>query len=253
MSKTMSAVLLCLLAAPSARAQYLETYFNATSAGSWARYELTTTDPKGKSDVQIQTLSRLPDDAGNVVLEVHTEPAGQADGAKKKKSNKREAMTVQMHLKPGFLKELNPLNYMGHVERMILQKEGAKAQEMPMDMLRSMAGGAVQMLDYGSNVGSEGSEELQGIATKKYRVSGTLEMKVVFKQLRYAYVSDLWLASSIPFGRVQERTEMKDEKGQLRSTSATRLLEHGESGAASRIQGPIEKIEMPSMPALFGK
>jgi hypothetical protein len=232
-------VLLTLLWAPTLQAQYLADYFGATSPGSWARYDVTQTDAKNKSESQRMTLSRLPDQGGNAVLEMHFVPL--------KNGKPDKWTTMQMHLRPAYLKEKNPLNTVQHVERLILQVEGKKAQEMPIELMQSMTGGLTQMFDYSQNVVDLGADSVDGRAARHYRASGTIALKILFKELKYDYEAEIWLSGEVPFGRLKEHTVTKDSKGKLRSTNDTMLVESAASGAVSHISGEIEKVDMPKL------
>jgi hypothetical protein len=240
--KLLTALAAALLTAPAAGAQYATDYFRATPAGSWARHEVRTASEKGKTSVSRQTVSRLADVDGNLVIETRSEPV---------EGEKGKAFTVQVHVAPAVLEVKNPLAFAGHVRRMILQQDGEKAREFAPEMLQQMTGGAMQLFDYSSNVKDLGAETVDGRATEHYQASGEVELKVIVKTLRYAYTSDQWLSAEVPFGRVKENTVTRDDQGRTRSTIKMVLLASGADGAKSHLSGEIEKVEMPGLP--FGR
>lgn len=233
------AVVLAASHAPTAfgadLAKLQKAYFGGSKPGAWARYEQVTTDAKGKVTTSVQTVSRLENEGDRVWIETRTEP----------KEGKPKPSTTKMLMNPDFKVEKNALDFMKFIDRVIVQEDGGKAQEMPMDMFRSVMGGI--QLDYGADLEAKGTETVEGKSCDRYELKGAFDAKIAFFRMKGSWTSDLWLNDSVPFGRVKESVTMVDEKGKPMSKIETRLLETG-TGATSRIKGPVEKVEMPKMP-----
>ncbi len=234
-----TAVALCLyasLAAGSARADLATLArhnFTATKPGAWAKYEQTTTDPKGKTSVVEMTFARLENEGGNVWLEVRIDP---------KTGSRQKAQTIRYLLNPDFQPEKNPLNFMNYIERVIMQEDGKKAVEMPWEMLRPMMQSVLGMVDFGSDVTPKGAETVDGTSCDRFGLTGRYQFKILFINVKGTYDSDLWLSDSVPFGRVKETDVLKDEKGNVTRTE-WKLLGSG-TGYVSKITGPIEKSQI---------
>lgn len=214
-----------------------KAYFSGTKPGSFARYELTTTDAKGKVSVSTSTISRLENEGNRIWFEVRVEP---------KSGSKQKASTMKYLLKEDFKLEKNALNYLNYIDRIIMQEDGGQAQELSMDTFRTLGAAFISNVDYGSDVTPKGTDTVDGRSCDRYGLSGKFEFKVVFMNIKGTYDGDLWLNDSVPFGRVKESTVMKDEKGNVTSKSETKLLETG-AGATSRIKGPVQKVDLPKM------
>ena len=210
-------------------------YFAGTRAGSWARYEQVTTDAKGKVTTVVQTVSRLENEGDRVWMETRTEP----------KEGKKKASTAKFLMKTDFRPEKNALDFLNYIDRVIMQEDGGKAQEMPIDQFRAFTGGI--SVDYGVDVEAKGSESVEGKACDRFGMKGSFDVKILFMRMKGTWVSDVWLSDGVPFGRVKESIATSDEKGKLMSRTESRLLEAG-SGAVSRIKGPVEKVEIPKLP-----
>lgn len=238
-----TAAALCLIAplvAGSARAdlsKLTKAYFTATKQGSWAKYEQTTTDPKGKTSVVEMTVARLENEGGSVWLEVRIDP---------KAGSKQKAQTMRYLLNPAFQPEKNALNYVNHIERVIVQEDGQKAAELPWEMLRPMMQSVLGMVDFGSEVTEKGPDTVDGKPCGRFGLSGRYELKILFVTMKGTYESDIWLSDLVPFGRVKEIDVMKDDKGNVTRTE-WKLLGSG-SGYVSKITGPIEKSDMKKLP-----
>lgn len=234
--------LLLLTVGPAARAADLTTFqkatFSSTKPGSWARYEQTSADAKGKTQKTEVTLSRLGGDGDSVWFEVRSVPK---EGAKGKPT------TMKYRLNTDFRVEENALDYMKHVEAMIFQVDGDEAVEYPPDMMRQVAASFVSFVDYGAGVTSLGACSAEGRSGQKYAIHGSFDVKVVFVRMKGTSESELCMSDSVPFGRIAEKTVTKDDKGRLTNTIEMRLLDSG-SGATSAIKGPVKKVEMPPMP-----
>jgi hypothetical protein len=229
--------LLLSLATPSARADLstlAKPYFLGTKPGAWAKYEQTTTDPKGKTSVLEMTVARLENEGQSIWFEVRIDP---------KTGSKQKAQTTRYLLNPAFKPEKNPLNFVNYIERVITQEDGRKAVEMPWAMFRPLVQSLVGFVDYGANLTAKGTETIDGKACDRYGLSGRYEFKILFMTLKGTYESDLWLSDAVPFGRVKEVDVVKDDKGNITKTD-WKLLGTG-SGYASKITGPIEKSEPP--------
>lgn len=236
---TLAAALGATLALPAAGADLTKiqkAYFGGTKPGVWARYEQVTTDAKGKASTTTQTVSRLENEGDRVWFETRNEP---------KEGGKQKPSTTKMLMNTDFRPEKNALDFMKYIDRVIVQEDGGKAQEMPMEQFRALVGGI--QADYGADVESKGSETVDGKSCDRYRMKGAFDVKVVFIRMKGTWDSELWLSDSVPFGRVKESITVLDEKGKPMSKTDTRLLETG-TGAVSRIKGPVDKVEIPKMP-----
>ena len=220
---------LATAAAGADLATLTKAYFSATKPGSWARYEQTTTDSKGKTSVIEMTVARLENEGGNVWLEIRIDP---------KAGSKQKAQTTRYLLNPEFQPEKNPLNFVNYIERVITQEDGKKAAEMPWQMLKPMMQSVLGMVDFGSDVTGKGTQTVDGKTCDRYGLTGRYEFKILFISMKGTYESDLWLSDSVPFGRVKESDVVKDDKGNVTKTE-WRLLGSG-SGYVSKITGPIE-------------
>ncbi len=214
-----------------------KAYFSGTKPGSFAKYEQTTTDAKGKVSVSISTISRLENEGNRIWFEIRMEP---------KSGGKQKASTMKYLLKEDFKVEKNALNYFNYIDRIIMQEDGGQAQELPMETFRTLGSAFVSNVDYGSDVTPKGTDTVDGKSCDRYGLSGKFEFKVVFMTIKGTYEGDLWLNDSVPFGRVKESTVTKDDKGSLTSKSESKLLETG-TGATSRIKGPVQKVDLPKM------
>lgn len=236
------AAVLLLCAAGSAPAADLaafqKAYFGTTKPGSWAKYEQTTTDAKGKVQRSEMTLSRLGGDGDRVWFEIRMLPK---EGAKGK------ATTLKYLLDTDFKVEKDALDYMKYVESLVMQVDGEEAMEYPPDMMRQVAAAFVSNVDYGADVTSLGACSAEGKTGEKYAIRGSFDVKVVFVRVKGTTETELCMSDAVPFGRLHEKTVTKDDKGRLSSTTETRLLESG-TGATSAIKGPVKRIEMPKMP-----
>jgi hypothetical protein len=226
-------------AAPAADlTTFQKAWFASTKPGSWVKYEQTTTDPKGKVRKSEMTMSRLGGDGDATWFEIRMVPK---EGAKGKPT------TIKYLLKTDFKVEENALDYMKYVETMILQEDGKEAMEYPVEMMGQVNASLATTVDYGTNVTSLGACSADGKSGEKYRIEGSFDVKVVFVRMKGTTDTELCLSDSVPFGRLYEKTVTKDDKGKLRDTTETRVLDSG-SGATSAIKGPVKKIEMPKMP-----
>jgi hypothetical protein len=237
MRKTAVALsLVATLGAGDARADLAtlaKHYFTSTKPGAWAKYEQTTTDPKGKTAVLEMTIARLENEGENVWFEVRIDP---------KTGSRQKAETIRYLLNPAFQPEKNPLNFANYIERVIMQEDGKKATEMPWLMLRPMMQSVVGMVDFGSDVTPKGTESVDGRTCDRFGLTGRYEFKILFINMKGTYDADLWLSDSVPFGRVKETDVLKDEKGNVTRTE-WKLLGSG-SGYVSKITGPIETSGM---------
>jgi hypothetical protein len=219
---------------------FQKLYFSSTKPGSWAKYEQTSTDRKGKKTVTEMTLSRLDDEGGKTWFEMHIVP---------KSDTNAKPTTMKYLLSPDFPVEKNALDFTKYIERVILQQDGKKAQEMPWQQVRAMLGASLGYVDYGGSVERKGTDTAGGKTCDRYTMKGPFELKILFMRIKGSAESDICLNESVPFGRVTEHTITNDEDGKLMSTSDLRLVDSG-GGAKSRITGPIEKA--PDVPD-FGK
>jgi hypothetical protein len=215
-------------------ARLTKPYFAATKPGAFAKYEQTTTDPKGKTAIVEMTVARLENDGQNVWMEIRIDP---------KAGSRQKAQTTRYLLNPAFQPEKNPLNFVNYIERVITQEDGKKATEMPWEMLRPMMQSVLGMVDFGSDVTAKGPDTVDGKPCDRYGISGRYELKILFFNVKGTYESDLWLSDGVPFGRVKEVDVVKDEKGNVTKTE-WKLLGTG-SGYVTKITGPIEKSQPP--------
>lgn len=229
--------LLCVSAPAADLTSFQKAYFGGTKPGAWARYEQKSVDQKGRETASVQTVARLEDDGGRVWMEIRTEPKG----------GKPKASTMKYLLSKDFQVEKNALNFLKYVDRIITQEDGGEATEMPLEMMKTMAGGLTANVDYGADVTAKGTEVVEGRPTDRYAMAGKFAVKVAFFEMKGTWESELWLSDAVPFGRVKESTTTKDESGKLLGRTDSRLLETG-SGAKSRITGPVKKSEMPKLP-----
>ena len=229
------------LAAGAAQADFVKlkkAWFTGTKPGTYATWEQTTTDPKGKTSAVEMTMARLENEGEMVWLEVRTVP---------KAGSKQKASTMRYLLNPQFDPEKNPLDFVKHIERVIVQEDGKEAAEMPWDMVRPMMGSVLGMVDFGSDVVEKGPETVDGKACERFSMSGRYQMKILFFEMKGTYESEIWLSDSVPFGRVKESDVLKDDKGNVTKTE-WKLLGSG-SGYVSKITGPVRKSEpMPKLP-----
>lgn len=238
----LSGVLLLAVASAAPAADVMsfqKAYFGSTKPGSWARYEQTNTDAKGKVQKAEVTLSHLESDGGRITFEMRSVPK---EGGKKDKT-----VTMRYVLNTDFKPEKNALDYMKYVEKMVFQVEGEKAMEYPPDMMNQVAAAFVSNVDYDTNVKSDGPCGADGRSGEKYLISGSFDFKIAFVRMRGTTETELCMSDGVPFGRLSERTVSKDDKGKVTSTTEMRLLETG-TGAKTSIKGPVEKVEMPKMP-----
>ena len=225
--------------APGADLSSLQkAYFAGTKPGSWARYEQTTTDAKGKVQKSVMTFSRLANEGDRTWLEIRTEP---------KEGSKAKPTTMKYLMNLDFKVEKNALDYVKHIDRLILQEDGKEAMEYPPDMLQTVLGALAVSVDYGADVTSLGGGSEGGTPCDRYSMNGSFDVKMAFIRMKGTTESDICLSEKVPFGRVAEATVTKDEKGKQTMRSEMKLLETG-TGATSRITGPVKKIEMPKMP-----
>ncbi len=225
------------LAAGAARADLAtlkKAYFGASKPGAWAKWEQTTTDPKGKTSVVEMTMARLENEGELVWMEVRVEP---------KAGSKQKPSTTRYLLNPQYQPEKNPLDFVKYIERIIVQEDGKEAAEMPWEMVRPMMQGVLGMVDFGSDVVEKGAETVDGRACERFGMSGRYEFKILFFNMKGTYESDLWLSDSVPFGRVKETDVVKDDKGNVTRTE-WKLVGSG-SGYVSKITGPVKKSEPP--------
>ncbi len=241
MKKTVFALGLSLsLAAGSARAdlsKLTKPYFSGTKPGAFAKYEQTTTDPKGKTAVVEMTVARLENEGQRIWMEIRIDP---------KAGSKQKAQTTRYLLNPAFQPEKNPLNFVNYIDRVISQEDGKKAAELPWEMLRPMMQSVLGMVNFGTDVTEKGPDTVDGKACDRFGLSGRYEIKILFITMKGTYESDLWLSDSVPFGRVKEVDVVKDEKGNVTKT-VWKLIGSG-SGYVSKITGPVEKSETPKLP-----
>jgi len=237
----LSAVLLLAVgsSAPAAdMATFQKAYFTSTKPGSWVKYEQTSTDPKGKVQKTEVTMSRLEGDGASTWFEMRSVPK---EGAKGKPT------TMKYLLRSDFKVEKNALDYMKHIEKIIMQEDGKEATEFPPDMLQQMGAAFMSNVDYGANVTSLGPCSADGKGGEKYGIQGSFDVKIVFVHMKGTTESELCMSDSVPFGRLYEKTVTKDDKGKLMGTIESRVLDSG-TGATSAIKGPVKAVEMPKMP-----
>jgi hypothetical protein len=234
--------LLRLAAAPAAPAADVTTFqkamFGATKPGSWVKYEQTLTDAKGKVQKSEVTLSRLGGDGDRVWFETRSVP---------KEGTKGKPTTMKYLLNTDFKVEKNALDYLKHIEKLIMQEDGKEAMEYPADMMAQVGAAFVSNVDYGANVTSLGACTAEGKSGEKYGIQGSFDVKIVFVRMKGTTESELCMSDAVPFARLYEKTVTKDDKGKLTNTIEMRVLDSG-SGAASAIKGPVKAVEMPKMP-----
>lgn len=226
-------------AAPAADvATFQKSFFGSTKPGSWVKYEQTNTDAKGKVQKTEVTLSRLEGEGARIWFEMRSVPK---EGAKGKPT------TMKYLLNTDFKVEKNALDYMKHLEKIIMQEDGKEATEFPPDMLQQMGAAFASNVDYGANVTPLGACAADGKSGEKYGIQGSFDVKVVFIRMKGTTESELCMSDSVPFGRLYEKTVTKDDKGKLTSTTEMKVLDSG-TGATSAIKGPVKAVEMPKMP-----
>ena len=146
-----------------------------------------------------------------------------------------------------FKVEENPLDFLNHFEKLIMQEDGQEAMEYPADMLAQVGAAFVSNVDYGSSVTSLGPCSADGKTGEKYRVQSSFDVKVLFVRSKGTTDSELCMSGSVPFGRLWEKTVTTSDKGKPTNTIEMRVLDSG-SGATSAIKGPVKAVEMPKMP-----
>ena len=215
-----------------------KAYFAGTKPGAYAKWEQTTTDPKGKTSVVEMTMARLENEGEMVWIEFRVDPRA---------GSKQKPGTTRYLLNPNFQPEKNPLDFVKYIERVIMQEDGKEAAEMPWEMVRPLMQGVLGMVNFGGDVVEKGPEAVDGRACDRFGISGRYEMKILFFSLKGTYESDLWISDSVPFGRVKETDVVKDDKGNVTRTD-WKLVGSG-SGYVSKITGPVKKSEpMPKLP-----
>jgi hypothetical protein len=213
-------------------------YFGQTRAGTWAKWEQTTTDPKGKKSIVEVTIARLENEGEKVWIENRIDP---------KAGSRQKAGTTRFLLNPRFQPEKNPLDFVKYIERVVTQEDGQEAAEMPWEALRPLMQGVLGFVDFGSAVAEKGPNTVDGRACDRFALTGSYEVKILFMNMKGTYESELWLSDAVPFGRVKEVDVVKDDKGNVTRTE-WRLLGTG-SGYTSRITGPVKKSEpLPKLP-----
>lgn len=245
-----SALLLVGLAFPAPAAEPAplpESWFGATRPGSWVKYEQTATDAEGRTRNSEVTLSRLGGDGGETWIEVRVVPKKGTRFEPKTVGHKDRPTTAKVLLKGGFEVEKNALDFSKNAERMVLQEDGRDATEYPVGATGVVAPGFVTLVDYGANAAPLGACAHEGRSGEAYRIEGPFDAKVEDPQRPWADArtkgttgTEVCLGASVPFGRLHERTVVKDESGKLRETIETRFLESG-AGATSAIRGPVRK------------
>ena len=226
-------------AAPAADvATFQKAFFGSTKPGSWVKYEQTNTDAKGKVQKSELTLSRLEGEGSRVWIEMRVVPK---EGAKGKPT------TLKYLLNPDFKVEENALDYLKHIEKMIMQEDGKEASEFPPEMMQQVAAAFMTNVDYAAKANSLGACESGGKTGEKVSIQGSFDFKILFVRMKGTTESELCMSASVPFGRLWEKTVTKDDKGKLTSTSEMTVLDSG-TGAVSAIKGPVKAVEMPKMP-----
>lgn len=219
-------------------ARLTKPYFAQTKAGTYAKFEQTSTDPKGKKSVVETTIARLENEGDKVWIENRVEP---------KAGSKQKAGTTRFLLNPRFQPEKNPLDFVKYIERVVTQDDGQEAVEMPWEALRPLMQSVLGFVDFGSDVVEKGPDIVDGRACERFAMSGRYEIKILFMNMKGTYESDLWLSDAVPFGRLKEVDVMKDDKGNVTKTE-WKLLGKG-SGYTSKITGPVKKSEpLPKLP-----
>jgi hypothetical protein len=216
-------------------------YFAQTKAGTFAKFEQTTTDAKGKKSVVENTTARLENEGDKVWIENRIDP---------KAGSKQKAGTTRFLLNPRFQPEKNPLDFVKYIERVVTQEDGQQAVEMPWEALRPMMQSVLGVVDFGSDVVDKGPDTVDGRACEKFLMSGRYEIKILFMTMKGTYESEIWLSDTVPFGRVKEVDVVKDDKGNVTKTE-WKLLGTG-SGYTSRISGPVKKSEPLPRPPFGG-
>ncbi|HEY3349810.1 MAG TPA: hypothetical protein VGM13_08565 [Thermoanaerobaculia bacterium] len=219
-------------------ARLTKPYFAQTKAGTYAKFEQTSTDPKGKKSVVETTIARLENEGEKVWIENRIEP---------KAGSKQKAGTTRFLLNPRFQPEKNPLDFVKYIERVVTQDDGQEAVEMPWEALKPLMQSVLGFVDFGSDVVEKGPDTVDGRACERFAMSGRYEIKILFINMKGTYESDLWLSDAVPFGRLKEVDVMKDDKGNVTKTE-WKLLGTG-SGYTSKITGPVKKSEpLPKLP-----
>lgn len=244
-------LVLAFALAPAAPAADLTTFqkawFGSTKPGSWVKYEQTTTDAEGKTRKSEVTLSRLGGDGDATWLEMRVVPKKGTRVEPKTIGTKDKPVTVKVLLKADFDVAENGLDYLKHVEKMILQQDGSDAVEYPVEAMSLVAPGLATHVDYGASATSLGACALDGRSGEKVRIEGSFDVKVEDPQRPWAYTrrkgtteTEVCLGDAVPFGRLHEKTVTKDDRGNLTDTTEVRVLDSG-SGATSAIRGPVQK------------
>jgi len=219
-------------------ARLTKPYFAQTKAGTYAKFEQTSTDPKGKKSVVETTIARLENEGEKVWIENRIEP---------KAGSKQKAGTTRFLLNPRFQPEKNPLDFVKYIERVVTQDDGQEAVEMPWEAMKPLMQSVLGFVDFGSDVVEKGPDTVDGRACERFAMSGRYEIKILFINMKGTYESDLWLSDAVPFGRLKEVDVMKDDKGNVTKTE-WKLLGTG-SGYTSKITGPVKKGEpLPKLP-----
>lgn len=226
-------------AAPAADVATIQkAFFGATKPGSWVKYEQTSTDAKGKAQKSEVTLSRLEGEGARVWIEMRAVPK---EGAKGKPT------TLKSLVNADFRVEENALDYLKHIEKIVMQEDGKEATEFPPEMMQQMAAAFMTNVDYGASVTSLGPCGADGKTGEKVSIQGSFDVKILFIRMKGTTESELCMSASVPFGRLYEKTLTKDDKGKLVSTTEMKVLDSG-TGAVSAIKGPVKAVEMPKMP-----
>lgn len=247
-------VALVLLAAGTARAAETFNILASTPVGSWQVRETTMVDEKGKESVTTMRTSRLEGEKRNGAdytwIEVEMQ-AYKVKGTERKPEGKVNVMKLLVKESAFALDPGNAMSNLAQFGEEIIIQNG---DSDPMRI--SGVGGMMQgMVDaFGSKVkydykpaGNEsvttpaGTFDCQTMTGK-----GSADVKVIIKTIHVESENQTWLSKEVPFA-VVKMADTSVVNGKT-TKSTTILLEHGSSGAKSKITK-----EPTTMPALFGK
>ena len=120
-----------------------------------------------------------------------------------------------------------------------------------MDGLMKMANIEIQY-DY-QDQGKETIElEAGKFNARKISGTGSVQSKIMFKKMNIESTNTMWISNKVPFGTIKMEGE-SIVNGKNKTTTASKMLEYGMTGANSEITGEIQDApQMPELGNIFG-
>jgi hypothetical protein len=181
-----------VLVASTAKADWKKDYFGATPVGSWATYSTKSS----VGDPSITTSTRLDDRTGRVRLEDRTSYPGR----------EYPPSAQRFEMAPDFKIQRDLLDFARSLSSASSSTNGGAFQAMPASTIRMMKEMATSL---GTIAVFVNTETIDGKACDHYTYSAPSQAPGQVES------GDLWVSDAVPFGLVRRTTQTKDQSGKV--------------------------------------